>query len=297
MHTMNKVINEKNKVPRPKKIGVMDIFMISIYRVKELAETSIKSASKFVNYVVFISLFVSLIVFGVPTASKIFSFGGFNKLFTSTMPSFQMGDDGKLKSDKRFEMNIENVTIIMDTSIDSFTFGDFESEGLYIAIGAGKTKMIQLLDLDDDSSYSEIYNYPNKILFSKGFNNQSLANMIPLFYFIIFVAFCLIATYIAIKYILMAVIFAFVSRSLTNISKLPMTFTDSFRMCFYSQTISIILVNVNISVGYLVGPILASIIGVIITIIIIHMAMGPHMPDLDDILDKFHDDDDNSDNK
>ncbi len=68
-------------------------------------------------------------------------------------------------------------------------------------------------------------------------------------------------------------------------------------MCFYSQTISIILVNVNISVGYLVGPILASIIGVIITIIIIHMAMGPHMPDLDDILDKFHDDDDNSDNK
>ena len=30
----------------------------------------------------------------------------------------------------------------MDTSIDTFVFGNFEEEGLYVAIGAGKTKMI-----------------------------------------------------------------------------------------------------------------------------------------------------------
>gem|GEM_PF-2192328 len=291
MHTMNNVINEKRDLTPNKKIGVMDIFMISLIRVKELAETSVKSASKFVNYVVFISLFVALIVFGVPTASKIFSFGGFYKLFTSTMPQFEMGEDKKLVSDKRFEMNISNVTIIMDTSIDTFVFGDFEEEGLYIAIGAGKTKMIQLYDVNDDSSYNEIYNYPNEVLFNKGFNNQTLVSMIPLFYVMLFVSFCIVATYFAAKYLVLAVIFAIVSRSLTNISKLPMTFRDSFRMCFYSQTISIILVNVNASVGYFVGPLIMSIIGIIITTVIIHMAMGPHMPDIDDILDKFHDDD------
>ena len=291
MQNMNTYLNEKNELP-PRKLGVMDIFMISLIRVKELAEASVKSASKFVNYVIFISIFVALIVFGVPSASKIFSFGGFNNLFNNKMPAFSMTKEGKLQADERFEMNISNGTIIMDTDINSFVFGNFEREGLYIAIGAKNTKMIQITNIKDDSSYTEIYNYPNTMLFMEGFSNKDLTSMIPLFYVMLFIMFIIVAAYEAAKYLVIALVFAIVTRSLTNISKLPMTFTDAFRMCFYSQTISILLVNVNTAVGYIVGPIFISIIGIFITTVIIHKAMGPHMPDIDDILDKFHNDDD-----
>jgi hypothetical protein len=111
--------------------------------------------------------------------------------------------------------------------------------------------------------------------------------MIPGFYISLVFIYALLATFAALKYILAAVIYAVVTRSLTVISKLPMTFTDALHMCFYAETLGILIVNINSALGYLISPLLVSAAGIIITIFIIHKAMGPHMPDVDDILDKF----------
>ena len=111
----------------------------------------------------------------------------------------------------------------------------------------------------------------------------------------LFVSFVIVAASVAFKYMFLSVIYAFGSRSLTTISKLPMTFKDAFHLCFYAQTVAIILVSVNTATGYIVYPLFMSILGIIITIVIIHKAMGPHMPDLDDIIDRFYNDDDKSD--
>ena len=285
---MDSFVDNKNINIEKPKIGIMDIFMTSLIRTKELATTSVNSSSKFVQYVIFISLFVALIVFGVPSASAIASFGGFNNLFTNTMPAFEM-KNGKLTADQKFEMKVSNATILIDTDLDAYRFGDFENEGIYIAIGSRYTKLIQITDIEDDSAYTEFYSYDNTWIFPDGFNNKMLYNMTPVFYFMLLITFGIYAVTVASKYLLLALIYTVVSRSLTAISKLPMTFSDAFRLCFYSQTISIILVNVNSAIGYYIPSIFMSIIGVIITIVIIHKAMGPHMPDIDDIL-KYHDD-------
>ena len=224
--------------------------------------------------------------FAVPSASKISSFRGFRNLFMNKVPAFEMTDAG-LVSDKKFEMKLSNVTILMDTELDQFRFGDFKREGAYIAIGSKYTKMITITDIEDDSSYNETYSYPNNLLFPTGFNNSDLVKMIPGFYISLIFIYVMLATFAALKYILAAVIYAVVTRSLTVISKLPMTFTDALHMCFYAETLGILIVNINSALGYLISPLLVSAAGIIITIFIIHKAMGPHMPDVDDILDKF----------
>lgn len=279
--------SEEKKVElKGPKASIMDIFMISLIKTKELAETSVNNSSRFIAYVIFISVLVATMTFAVPSASKISSFRGFRNLFMNKVPAFEMTDAG-LVSDKKFEMKLSNVTILMDTELDQFRFGDFKREGAYIAIGSKYTKMITITDIEDDSSYNETYSYPNNLLFPTGFNNSDLVKMIPGFYISLIFIYVMLATFAALKYILAAVIYAVVTRSLTVISKLPMTFTDALHMCFYAETLGILIVNINSALGYLISPLLVSAAGIIITIFIIHKAMGPHMPDVDDILDKF----------
>ena len=279
--------SEEKKVElKGPKASIMDIFMISLIKTRELAETSVKNSSRFIAYVIFISILVATMTFAVPSASKISSFRGFRNLFMNKVPAFEMTDAG-LVADKKFEMKFSNVTILMDTELDQFRFGNFKREGAYIAIGSKYTKMITITDIEDDSSYNETYSYPNNLLFPTGFNNSDLVKMIPGFYISLIFIYVMLATFAALKYILAAVIYAVVTRSLTVISKLPMTFTDALHMCFYAETLGILIVNINSALGYLISPLLVSAAGIIITIFIIHKAMGPHMPDVDDILDKF----------
>ena len=279
--------SEEKKVElKGPKASIMDIFMISLIKTRELAETSVKNSSRFIAYVIFISILVATMTFAVPSASKISSFRGFRNLFMNKVPAFEMTDAG-LVADKKFEMKFSNVTILMDTELDQFRFGNFKREGAYIAIGSKYTKMITITDIEDDSSYNETYSYPNNLLFPTGFNNSDLVKMIPGFYISLVFIYAMLATFAALKYILAAVIYAVVTRSLTVISKLPMTFTDALHMCFYAETLGILIVNINSALGYFISPLLVSAAGIIITIFIIHKAMGPHMPDVDDILDKF----------
>ena len=90
--------------------GVLDIFVASIIRIKTLAKISVENSSKFLGYVIFMALFVSLMAFAVPTASRIYSFGGFSKLFREGFPAFSVSD-GTLTAEKKFEMSLSNADI------------------------------------------------------------------------------------------------------------------------------------------------------------------------------------------
>ena len=281
---MMDTIAENNNLKPDKKITIMDIFMISLVKTRELAITSVRtSTSKFVAYVIFLSLFAGLVSFGVPSVSKVASFGGFSTLFENKVPTFEM-KDGMLKADKQFKMNISKGTILINTDIDRFKFEDFEKEGVYIAIGSRYTKMVAITDIKDKDSYNEIYSYNNQALFVDGFNNDMLVKMVPFFYIMLFMTYLVISLMKGIKYLLLAVLLTVSSLSLLKVSKLDMSLKDAFRLSFYAQTFSIILVNINEGVGYLVSSLVASVIGVIITVVNIHKAMGPHMPDIDEFM-------------
>lgn len=144
--------------------------------------------------------------------------------------------------------------------------------------------MVAITDIKDKDSYNEIYSYNNQALFVDGFNNDMLVKMVPFFYIMLFMTYLVISLMKGIKYLLLAVLLTVSSLSLLKVSKLDMSLKDAFRLSFYAQTFSIILVNINEGVGYLVSSLVASVIGVIITVVNIHKAMGPHMPDIDEFM-------------
>ena len=265
---------------------LMDVFVNSILRPKELVNVTIQTKDRFKRYLFFLSLLVTVMVFVIPVACRIISFGGFNKLFTETMPEISM-NDGKLEADKRFEMNLGYADILIDTNLSEYKFEDFTTEGYFIAIGSDTTKFVRVGDKKDADSYSVIYAYSNAELFPNGFNNQFLVKCIPLIYIAFVFAFFLLAAITGLRYWFFAVVYAFLSRSLTAIIKVQITFKDAIHLCFYAQTIAILLINMNTAVGYMVYPTFASIIGVIITVVVIHKAVRPHMPSLDELMNNM----------
>ncbi|MBO4863426.1 MAG: DUF1189 family protein [Eubacterium sp.] len=266
--------------------GILDIFVASILKIQNLAKISVDNSSKFIGYVIFMALLVSLMSFAVPTASRIYSFGGFSKLFRESIPTFKVSD-GVLTADKKFEMSLSNADILIDTSKSEFQQRDFEETGVYIAFGSRNVKMVNFIKTDSSTSYNELYSYPIKMVIPNGVDNSILEKMAPFFYASMVFVYLIQAVISSVKYIFMALMFALFSRSTTAISKLDMTFKDSVHFCFYCQTIAILLVTANLAIGEIIPGLFMSIIGIVITVVVIMKAIKPHLPDIDEYLDKF----------
>ena len=286
-NNLNKLdnISPDNKNSGPK-ASVMELFVTSIIRIKKLAQLVVDNPSKFVSYVVFISFLIGVMTFAVPSASRIVSFGGFHNLFKNSMPEFSVSN-GNLNADKKFEMKLSNSYIIMDTTKDAFFVVVFENTGIYFALGKKNVKMVNYSHNGVRNSYTEIYSFKISEIFPDGFNNDTLVRLIPAFYIMLIISFLMIAFLSAFKYLLLSGLYIIYARSATQFSKLPMTLNNTFQLCFYAQTIAIILVKTNEAIGYVVYPVIASVIGVIITLAVISNAMKPHMPDIDEIINNL----------
>ena len=279
-----------NQNPHSKNIkySVLDIFVTSIVKIKSLAQMCVDNSSGFMLYVIFISILVAVMSYGVPAASRISSFGGFKNLFSSTLPAFSY-NNGVLEADKKFEMKLSSCYVELDSSIDEFRRENFDSAGIYITFAKRRVKMISYLDTENKESYYEIYSIKNEAMFWDGFSNRDLINMIPSIYIMMAISGVFVALVSALKCLFVAMMLTMFYRTTTQIIKLPMTLGDTYHLCFYSQTISILLVNTNAAVGYYVSSFFASIVGVIISAIVVKKALAPHMPDIDEIMDNFDD--------
>lgn len=283
---LNRMDSAPEEPHSTEKVRILDTFVTSILRPKELVDITIKTKNKFKRYVFFMSILVTVMVFLIPFAMRIMSFGGFEKLFSETMPNIQM-EDGKLIADKRFEMNLGYADILIDTNLSEYKFEDFTTEGNFVAIGADKTKLVRVGDVNNEETYSVLYSYDNSVLFPRGFSNEFLIKCIPLIYIVFGFVLVICVFVYALRYIVTAAIYAILSRSLTAIIKVNLSFKDAFHLCFYAQTVAILLTNINSGVGYIINPTFASIIGVIITVVFIHKAVRPYMPSMDDILNNM----------
>ncbi len=273
--------------------GILDIFVTSIIRINKLAEICVENSKKFIAYVIFMSVLVSFMSFLVPSASRIYSFGGFRKLFLEEFPAFTV-KNGSLIADKKFEMRMNNAYLVINTDIDEFSADDFESSGIYMAFGKRNVKLVSYVDNNGNINYSEVYSYPISMMIPSGLNNEKLADISVAFYFSYLLIFIVLTFISAIKYIFLALLYAFFTRSTTSISKLNLSMKDSLHLCFYAETISIILVNLNKAIGEYIPSLFMSIIGIVITVVVILNAIKPHLPDMDEFLNNFGGDNDNS---
>lgn len=292
-YNINELNNLEPRAPQEpgKKVGIVDIFVSSVIKNRDLPEIAMNSEKRFALYVVFISLFVAFLTFLMPIGTGIYSFGGFNRLIKSSLPNFTVSN-GMLEADSPFRMKLGSTYILINTHKDYFGADDLEKEGVYVTFGSKRAVVGVVTDDGIDTSYTEMSSVKIGELFSEGYNNDSLLSMVPVFYVSVFIVFLIIAAFTAAKYLLAAVFYMIISLPMMLLCKYNLSTKDSFRLSFYAQTIGIIVVSLYTSLISGSVSILASIAGIVITYFVIQKALRPHANDSSDMFGGFGDDDD-----
>lgn len=245
----------------PEKCNVLEQMRISIVNPKQLIGLSFLKVSRFVRYAIFLSFLVVVMTSIVPMAATIAGFGGFNKLFKEKMPDFYV-QDGVLTAKEKFSLTLGDYEIIMDTSEDEVSQEKFIGKFITIAIGKKRVQVVV-----SQNGFKEVaLDYAVSSYFADGFTREDLVSAIPGFYVGLGIIVLVSMLWILGKYLLASLIYMLLSNVLVRQSGLDLTRGNVFRLCFYAQTIGILLVNLNQATGGFIPGLLISIVGIFITL-------------------------------
>lgn len=215
---------------------------------------------RFAAFVIVLMLVLGIVTCVIPAGALITGFGGFEKLFRGQLSSLTFSD-GALHLDVPFRMDINGLTLLVNTEHAMVEDEQLIKNGVYIAIGSETARMAVTLD-------GQIMEYQNADitgLFPEGFNCESLIQMIPGIYMYLLAAFLVQCIGFFVKYGVIALLYSLFINSVNKNLNLNLTFGEVFEVCFYGQTLGIILSNFNAALGWLPATIV-SIIGIFISI-------------------------------
>lgn len=245
----------------PEKCSVIEQFRISIVSPKQLIGLSTLKVSRFVRYAILLGFLVAVMINIIPTAATIAGFGGFKSLFQDRMPDFIV-QDGEMRAEEPYSINLGNYEILIDTTEDVVPQEKYLGKLITIAIGR---KRVQVAVSQNGLSEVAI-DMPISAYFDEGFNRDMLVSAIPGFYIGLGLIAIFTMVWIIGKYLLAALIYMLLAYALARNSGLGLTRGNVFRLCFYAQTIGILLVNLNQALGYLIPSMIVSAVGIFLTL-------------------------------
>lgn len=217
---------------------------------------------RFNLFVVVIMLVLGIVTFVIPAGATITGFGGFEKLFKNQLATIRY-EDGGLKLDTQFRMKVNGLNIVMQTDGETVDDSELSKDGVYLAIGSKMLSFVTTID-GNTSHYQDM---DISGLFDENFNCDSLVKLIPNIYIYMFVVFIFDCVGFFIKYAVMALLFGLFINTINKTMNMNMTFGEVFKLCFYGQTLGIIISNFNTALGLL--P--ATVVSVICVFISVHM--------------------------
>ena len=256
----------------PERTHVFEQLRLSIVSPKKLIGLSQLTVGRFVRYLFFLGTLITVMLYVVPVATTLIHVGGLRNLFEEQMPEFSM-QNSILKADRPFTINLGTCDIVVDTSgatVDPDSLGNRE---LTFAIGSRKVQAI----LTRNGLRSVLVEGRVSDYFPEGFNREMLVEAIPGFYIALFLGGLFVLAFTLVKYLLGALLYMLIAWSIAKRTGLDLTKGNVFRLCFYAQTIGILLVNINSATGgYLPGTIV-SMVGIFITMNYIFKTFKPYM--------------------
>lgn len=246
------------------------IAMFSPSRIKEMLNLK---KSKHVFYVMMIIFIVTLAVAVIPFIGTVASFGGFEKLFGETIPSFEVVD-GKFTIEKDFSMDIGGYKLVMTGSQAEYPASELASNGIYFAVGSEKIQMIVAAD-DEKTVYQE---RTIGQMLPNGFNNSTLVKYIPALYISLFFCGLLVYAAVFIKYAICALVLVWFIGALGKKLELHLDFGEKFMMAFYAESLSMIISNFAAAINILPRDII-SIITIFLAFRMASVAVMSHAKD------------------
>ncbi len=212
--------------------------------------------SRFVLFAVVMSLILGVLTFVIPAGAKISGFGGFKNLFEKRIGNMEYSDE-KLSISESFEMSVDGANIIIDTSNPTVTNDMLKKDGAYFAFGSETLRM----SIVYNHSISDYQIFDLKYLLPDGFTNETLTGLIPYIYVYMIVMFIVSSVGFFIKYGFFALVLSLMINSVNKQLSLGMSRGQVFQLCFYGESLGMLISNFNKAVGF-IYPDIVSIITV-----------------------------------
>ena len=217
--------------------------MIKPGKYKELLELK---KSRSVLFAVVLTVMLGIIGYAIPVAAVISGFGGFEKLFGSTM-SPMVVENGQMQIEQPFFMTVGNLKFVINTQDDRVADERLVTEGAYVAVGKKEIR----LAISGGGKVTDYVVYKVSDFFPNGFSNDSLKRMIPRIYAILILSFVVSCLGYFIKYAFLSLVFSITVNAMNKHFQLGLSFGQVFMLCFYGQTLGIIISNFNSALNLL----------------------------------------------
>ena len=224
--------------------------------------------SRAVLFVITMMLVLGIVNFVIPVGAFITSLGGFGDLFENKIGNITY-QDGTLNDDRKYDISYDGIHFLIDTEDELVADEKLKKDGVYIALGS---KAVKLSAVSGDSyvTYKTIY-YSGFL--PDGFSNQSLINNIPFIYGYLFFVFIFSCVGYFIKYAAFAVLLGIMLDPTAQRLGINLGRGQMFMLCFYGETLGIIISNFNAALG-LLPSLVGSFIGIFVTTRMITTALA-----------------------
>ena len=255
----------------PEKVSVIEQLRISIMRPMQLIGLAGLSVGRFVRYCLFMGLLIEFMLYVIPVAATIIHFGGFRNLFLNKIPDFTVSN-GVLKADEPFKINLGTYEIVVDTKESAVPKDSLGSTPLTFAIGSARLQAI----VTENGLQQVLLDQRIADYFADGFNRETLVSAIPGFYIALILTGVLMVTATLLKYLVASLIYILLAWPIARNTGLDLKRGNVFRLCFYAQTIGMLLVNVNKATGGYIPGAIVSAVGIFITLRMIFKTFAPY---------------------
>ena len=256
----------------PEKTSVIEQLRVAITKPKKLIGLSELSVGRFVRYTLLLGMLVTVMTYVIPVAATLIHVGGLRDLFENRMPDFSV-QGGRLTIAEPFRIGLGSCDIVIDSTSGMVAEDALGSAELTFAIGAQKVQaLVRTSGMHQVLVEGKISDY-----FEDGFNRQTLVSAIPGFYITLILGGLFALIFTLVRYLLASLLYMIMAWAIARNTGLGLNKGNVFRLCFYAQTIGILLVNLNSATGgYLPGTIV-SMVGIFITLTLIFKTFSPYM--------------------
>ena len=242
-------------------MSILEQLTISLTKPSRYHEMMAKtSVAKKIIYIITISVIVSIMTTLLPNVAAITAFGGFRSLFTERIPSFVV-EDGKLNASDNFDLAIGGVHFYVDTEEADIPDEDLSGTNeLYFTFGSEVYSSV----LVQNNTARKIYSFKIADILPEGFDNDQLVTLIPVIYITLAIQFALSVAVNGANDLLVCLLLSLLIRPLARLAGYDYKFFDVVFLCYYADTLSILLLGINTATGYIIPSLIMTIIGFLV---------------------------------
>lgn len=242
---------QNSETGETKNMKLSELFMTAMFSPREYSSSLLKlPAKKMVSYFLCLILLLTVIQSVIPMVGAIAGMGGFRNIIMERIPDFEL-KNGSFFTEERIEINDEQsgVYILVDTDVDKFTEEDINVKGEVLeTILVSRTNMLVSNTVVGMGMMLQEYKFSDFGDFHM--TKETLTDMIPLYYVVLFFIFIGIYVVMGIKYMLSAFCYAvFIYFFIIKMLTLDHEFGEVYKVAMYAKTIGSIVEAVTYCIG------------------------------------------------